>query len=691
MIDGSITISTKIDQSGMHEGISKIRKSLFGASGAAQSSAKKMSAAYISARAKVEELEAALDALDAKRDAIAYEKMAAVSGLPYTRDEMYAAVEETLRGDKAYQKLSASIENTETKLSGYKIKMQLASEAMTRGSSAASKARFNFKKLKGDAIPLTKSILSVANMFKLLALRMILRGVINSIRRGFQDLAKNSTVFNSTMSELSTAFLQVRNSLASAFAPALQALTPIILTVTNAFINAMNAVAAFNSRLFGSKATYIQAKKAQVDYAKSLENTNDAMKGQVAGFDKLNVLDSDDSGAESAGPSAGDMFEEVPIPDKILTFADNIKANLDTIRDAAIAVGVAFLTWKIGSALGLGLLNTLGLVLAVGGAVIFIKSLFDMWNNGVDWDNLTTTLISLGAVVLGFTIILGPVAGVIALLIGAIAMIVVGIRDWIKTGELSIQTLGLLQIAIIAVGVALWFLSANPIVLIIAAIVALILAIVYLVQNWDEVKEKAIETWEKIKAAWQKVKDWFKEHVIDPLANFFRGLWDGIKGAATSLANWVKEKVVDPIVDAFKWFYNKVASILEGIINGFIGIINGFIRGINKVIDTINKIPGVNLGMLGQMSQVYIPRMAKGGIVTAPTVAQIGERGREAVLPLENNTGWMDVFANKIADKVSVAVAGAGGGDIYVYLDSDQISAAVERRATRKALRTNGR
>ena len=61
------------------------------------------------------------------------------------------------------------------------------------------------------------------------------------------------------------------------------------------------------------------------------------------------------------------------------------------------------------------------------------------------------------------------------------------------------------------------------------------------------------------------------------------------------------------------------------------------------------------------------PAMAVGGLVTAPTRALIGENGPEVVLPLENNTHWMDILAQKIS--------GAGGagvtiGSINVSVDS---------------------
>ena len=52
-------------------------------------------------------------------------------------------------------------------------------------------------------------------------------------------------------------------------------------------------------------------------------------------------------------------------------------------------------------------------------------------------------------------------------------------------------------------------------------------------------------------------------------------------------------------------------------------------------------------------NEIKIPRLATGGIATRSTLANIGENGREAVLPLDNNTQWMDTLADKIAERNS--------------------------------------
>lgn len=49
-------------------------------------------------------------------------------------------------------------------------------------------------------------------------------------------------------------------------------------------------------------------------------------------------------------------------------------------------------------------------------------------------------------------------------------------------------------------------------------------------------------------------------------------------------------------------------------------------------------------------AQKYIPMLAKGGVVDNATLAMIGENGREAVVPLENNLGWIHELAAKLSE-----------------------------------------
>lgn len=121
-------------------------------------------------------------------------------------------------------------------------------------------------------------------------------------------------------------------------------------------------------------------------------------------------------------------------------------------------------------------------------------------------------------------------------------------------------------------------------------------------------------------------------------------LWNGI----TSMFGEFAGNFGNFISGIFRGAINGVLGFIEGIINGPIDIINGFIGVINGAFGFL----GVNLGTLGRIS---LPRLATGGIVTSETIAMIGEEGKEAVIPLENNTdNWAGLLAATLAEEMEI-------------------------------------
>lgn len=127
------------------------------------------------------------------------------------------------------------------------------------------------------------------------------------------------------------------------------------------------------------------------------------------------------------------------------------------------------------------------------------------------------------------------------------------------------------------------------------------------------------------------------------------------ESTATKLKKWfsnlgssIKETLGDMGEKVGKAFSTAIAVAITNIITRIVNMVNGFINAINFAIGVINAIPGVNISKLNKLS---IPALAKGGIVDSATLALVGERGKEAVLPLENNTSWMDALADKINER----------------------------------------
>lgn len=138
-------------------------------------------------------------------------------------------------------------------------------------------------------------------------------------------------------------------------------------------------------------------------------------------------------------------------------------------------------------------------------------------------------------------------------------------------------------------------------------------------------------------------------------------LWEGIKSMfgefAANFGNFIG--------GIFKNAINGVLAFIENIINGPIDIINGFIGVINDAFGFI----GVNLGTLDRIS---LPRLATGGIAVSATTALIGEEGKEAVLPLENNTdNWAGTLASILTEKMQEQGTTGTGGTINVYMTNE--------------------
>lgn len=265
--------------------------------------------------------------------------------------------------------------------------------------------------------------------------------------------------------------------------------------------------------------------------------------------------------------------------------------------------------------------------------------------------------------------------GIVTFLSSGWKTLFAGITKALTAAKAGIVTaLGAVKTAVSSV---ISFIIANPIALIIAAIVALV---VLIATKGDE-----------IKSALNKVSDWLKNifcrdwrevfgNTLGTIMNGFvkiagdilgnvkkvlTGLIDFIRGIFTG--DW--QRAWNGIKDIFSGIFGGLVAVAKAPINGIITLINGALSaltsGFNWVKKQLNKlsidipdwVPGVGGQTFGfnlSMSTApQIPLLAAGGITTGPTLAGIGERGREAVLPLDNNTGWMDKLADRLAARTS--------------------------------------
>lgn len=180
------------------------------------------------------------------------------------------------------------------------------------------------------------------------------------------------------------------------------------------------------------------------------------------------------------------------------------------------------------------------------------------------------------------------------------------------------------------------------------------------------------ERWNDVTTALANVATWFGnifktafeavKNAFSTIGSFFSGVWTTVKNIFVNAGQMVGSAVGG----AFKSAVNAVLGTIENVVNGFIGMING-------VLDAIRGLPG--LGWVGSVGTISLPRLARGGIVDSPTVAMIGEAGKEVVMPLEN-TGFLQTMGRIVGGAVVNALGGglpqsggfSGSGDIVIQI-----------------------
>jgi phage-related protein len=280
-------------------------------------------------------------------------------------------------------------------------------------------------------------------------------------------------------------------------------------------------------------------------------------------------------------------------------------------------------------------------------------------------------------------IVSAPTIGIIAAIVVGIgllvAIIVLCVRHWDEIKEAGVKAWEWIKNAWDKV--ATWFSEKviEPIVQFFTNLWSKITEIFGVVKEWFSEKFNAAKQgitnafstignffsniWSKITGVFSKVGSWFSDqfkqavnnikNVFSSITSFFSGVWTSIKNIFSKVGSAIGGAIT-----------NTVKSAINGVLSTAIRIINNFISAINLAISVINAIPGVNIKKLSKLS---VPKLAKGGIVDSATLAVVGEQGKEAIVPLENNTEWID----KIVDKLG---AKQGSTPIALYVDGKKFA-----------------
>ena len=548
---------------------------------------------------------------------------------------------------------SADVPKLQTVLSGLAARFkEIASAALSAGKTVTkgflSAAGSGLKKLVSLAGRAGKAFL---NLFKtagktngafgggiksMLRYALGLRGLYalfgklrSAMTEGFKNLAQFSSSTNKSLSMIKSALTQMKNSLATAFAPILETIAPILTRFINMLSTAADYIARFTAALTG-KSSYTRATKVQEDYAKSLEGTGaaaeDASKS-MAKFDEINQITTKDAsggGGGSTETAPANMFETIAIEpldfaswgetfstmlDKILTdgipklkdafssfaaWMNDFSANLyemftfPGVYDKVILLGTEIanalnglvnqINWaQLGAALGAGLNLALGFLVSFVYTFDWLSlgaKLADMFNNAVaqiDWRNVGMLLWA------KFKIAIETLAGFLmnvdmTQLAHAASELIIGFFD---AASETIQSID-------------WQALGHQIADFLANI------------DWNGVMDSMFEAigsalgglaaflWGLIEDAWNSVVDWWHEVAYEDGKFTIKGLLNGIGEALRNIGQWIKEHIFQPFIDGFKKAFGIASpSKIMAEQGGYIitGLLNGIKAGLQPIIN----------------------------------------------------------------------------------------------------------
>ncbi len=311
----------------------------------------------------------------------AYEAKDAMGWASYK--DMLAATEEQLlelavkdaevKAQIAYE--SGDITEMKSAAAGYHRAAEALDEYRRKQAEAAAEAKRSASVLRTFATAIreghsalrqyikehTKLLQQFGRVAKMRAMRAIIRSITQGFKEGIGNLYQYSKAmggsFAKSMDDAASAMLTMKNSIATAVAPLIQYLIPVLQEVVGWVREACNWLAQFFATLNG-QTTYTRAKDAVTEWGEaasdSTKGAKNNLKEMLASFDELNVIASESNSGSGSGKTTAnvkDYFEDVPITDETaISWGNGLKKIIDDlggVENAALLVGGAIAGWKL--------------------------------------------------------------------------------------------------------------------------------------------------------------------------------------------------------------------------------------------------------------------------------------------------------------------------------------------------------
>ena len=501
----------------------------------------------------------------------------------------------------------AEISKTNTKLQETSAKLDSAKAKATKAGEALKKSA------SGGTLGIEKFNSRVAGLAKRVFVFSVITKALRALKNLFAQSAQGSDQFKGAIASL-------QQNLWAIYSVLYQYVMPVIIKVTQLISQLAQNILTLLSKMLGKSTSQLLANgNALKKQTQGLEKTGKAAKkakGQLAAFDEVNQISKDSGEEDTAGGTGGLSFD-----------ASAISQNVQNVLDAILLVAG-------GAMFVIGLLLTctghfgIGIGLMLAGIAVLAAQIVS-----INWEempkNIRDTITKIAVIAGGALLALGIILvccgilplGIGLIIVGAASLAGVVALNWNFIIEQLRGTVGKIMAivggALLVLGIVLVCCGIIPlgVGLIIAGAVALVTVIAV---NWDSLKNKIKTVISAIMA--------IAGGALVVLGLICCLTVSGLPiGVALIIAGMKTIKKADqlssnPVTRFFKNMANGIIEIFEKAVNFIVKMLNKLSF---DVPDWIPAIGGKKFGF--NLKYAKIPRLAKGGVIYQPTVAQIGE------------------------------------------------------------------
>lgn len=561
--------------------------------------------------------------------------------------------------DGKYAKITDKVMEQTSALDAAKTRAGDLTREITNASGASERMELAAKNVSDSMNTFSKR---VSGIFKRVLVFSLITRALQSLQTWLGKTIMQNEEARAAVARLKAAFLTLAQ-------PILQVVIPVFVKLVDILTQVVTAIAKFFGMLSG------KSWGAQVAAAKGLNAEKEAIEGvgsaaedaskSMASFDEINQITSNQ--ASGGGGGAGGAASTDIAPD--FSNLDMAEDKLHDILGLVGAIAAGLLAWKIASMFTNDLSKIAGIALAAAGAFALVYFWLDAWKNGIDLQNFLGMLAGLAALAAGLAIAFGPIAAGIALVVGGLLMLVVGIKDVIENGFNLVNTLTIIA-GILAAGIGISLLTGSWIPLLIAGFVAALVALVSFTGHGEELieglkniidgfgkffkgvftgdlklaAEGAKQIWEGLKQTWNAIVNSIKDAwsafitwlqgknpalaaIFETIGKLFSDQYNAWKKILSGLITFLTgvftgdwKKAWNGVLDILKGVWNLIVGTVEGAINFIIDGINLLISALNKihfeVPDWVPLVGGKSFGInITPVSRVSLPRLASGAVI----------------------------------------------------------------------------